>query len=176
MARIPLLDASEFADELPELAESTNLNRLNIIRAMGNNPGAYAAASGFKDRLYALLPATVREVTVLAVAREKGSTYVWHQHVRVARREDLPDETIRAIGTDDHDALGPADRALVAFVRAQCTGEVTDALYEAFADHFSAADVVAISRLAANYAGTADFLAALDVPLEAPFVGWDPGA
>lgn len=175
MTRVPLPDASELAEALPELAAEMRLGSRNVARAMGNNPGVLAAAADFVDSLYELLPATTREVVILAVAREKDSEYEWQQHVRIALDEGVPAATVRAIGAGDHDALDDAERAVVEYVRAQCRGEVTDALHDALAEHFSVEDLVAVSRLAANYAGTADFIAAMDLPLEEEFVGWMPG-
>ena len=174
MARVPLPDARELAETLPELAAEMRLGSLNVVRAMGNNPELLAAATSYVEGLYALLPATTREVVILAVARETDSEYEWHQHVRIARDEGVPGATIRAIGAGDHDALEADERALVEFVRAQCRGEVMDETFAALAEHLPTEDVVVVSRLAANYAGTADFIAAMDVPLEGDFVGWVP--
>ena len=176
MARIPLPTAEQFADEVPDFATEMDLDRLNITRALGNNPAAWAAAMEYVNQLYEQLPATLREVAILSVAREAESTYEWHQHVRMAQQAGLPLETIRAIGAEDHDTLEPVERAIVEFVRAQVAGTVTDAEFDALAGHFDDADIVAISRLAGHYRGTADFIAAMDLELEEPFVGWVPEA
>lgn len=174
MARVPLPEVGEYVDRLPGLSPSIDLDSLNVVRAQGNNPPMLAAVIEYVGSLYDLLPADVRELAILAAGREKRSAYEWHQHVPVARDEGIDDATIRAIGSEDDDALSDRDRAVVAFVRAQCRGGVTDEHHGGLAEHFDDAGVVAISRLAANYAGTADFIAALDVPLEEEFVGWTP--
>lgn len=174
MSRVPLPEVSEYIDDLPGLSPSIDLDPLDVIRAQGNDPPMLAAVIEYVESPYDLLPADVRELAILAAAREKRSAYEWHQHVPVARDEGISDATIRAIGSEEDDVLSDRDRAVVAFVRAQCRGGITDEHHGEPAGRFSDAAVVAINRLAANYAGTADFIAALDVPLAEEFVGWTP--
>lgn len=174
MTRVPLPNASDVLESLPGLSPTIDLASLNVIRAQANNPAVLAAVLEYVRSLYDQLPDDVRQLTILAVAREERSVYEWHQHVPVARDVGIGGETIRAIGRDDHRALRDRDRAVVRYVRAQCRGEVSDAHLDALTRYFPPPDVVAIARLAANYAGTADLIAALAVPLEDEFVGWMP--
>lgn len=174
MARVPLPNASTVLESLPGLSPTIDLASLNVIRAQANNPAVLGAVLEYVRSLYDQLPADVRQLTILAVAREERSAYEWHQHVPVARDVGVAGETIRSIGRDDLDALGDRDRAVVRYARAQCRGDVADAHVDALTEHVTAGDVVAIARLAANYAGTADLISALAVPLEDEFVGWTP--
>lgn len=174
VARVPLPNASEVLETLPGLAPPLDLASLNVIRAQANNPAVLGAVIEYVRSLYDQLPADVRQLTILAVAREERCEYEWHQHVPVARDVGVAGETVRAIGRDDLDAIDDRDRAVVGYARAQCRGDVVDAHVDALTEHITAGDVVAIARLAANYAGTADMISGLAVPLEDAFVGWAP--
>ena len=175
MTRVPLPDAGEATDALPGLTPSIDLATLDVIRAQANNPAVLAAVLEYVQALYDELPGDVRELTILAVAHAKDSAYEWHQHVPAALDVGVSGATVRAIGRSDLDALAGRDRAVVEFARAQALGEVTDEHVEALTAHVTVGDVVAISRLAANYAGTADMIDAFDLAVEGEFVGWVPG-
>jgi len=176
MARVPLPDASAVVARLPGLSDSLDLASLDVIRAQANEPAVLEAVLRYVQALYDCLPPDVRELTILAVARARDSEYEWHQHAPVAVEEGVPLATIRAIGGEDHDSLDAVDRAVVEFVRAQCRGEVTDERFDALAAHLEVPEIVAVSRLAGNYGGTAEFIQAMGLSSEGEFVGWELGA
>src|ERR671911_710064 len=56
------------------------------------------------------LPLTSRELMILRIAARAQAAYEWDQHVRIARRAGLADETILAAATGDWDGLDELDR------------------------------------------------------------------
>lgn len=170
MVRIPLVDPEVLEPDHPRIAE------LNYPRALANNMAVLDAASDYVMALRGMLPGDVSEITILATAREKGSEFLWHHHVANARDEGISVHTIRSIGEGDGELLDPRYRAIVEFSRGQVRGEVTDTQFEALAEKFPVEDMITVSRIVGNYAGTADFIDAFEIPLDEPFVGWTPEA
>jgi len=82
---------------------------------------------------------------------------------------------MRAIGAGDLAYFDARTRAMLEYVRAFATDEVTDELHERFAVRFDSEALVGIGMLTSHYVATALFLERFDVPLEtASFVGWGP--
>lgn len=177
MARVPLSDREGLPEEYQYLLAEDALGERNIFRAIGNNPPVLQSYMRYGTTLWedAGLTERERELVILAVAREVGSRYEWQQHVELGREAGLAPEEIRAIGRDDLDAFGARERALVAYARAFASGDVTDEVHDAVADHCDDGTVAGLAMLAAHYVGTARVLDALAVPLEGEFVGWAPG-
>jgi AhpD family alkylhydroperoxidase len=146
---------------------------LNIQRVFFANPGirldALSAwrASG--------LDARQRELVILRAAYRKQSAYEWHQHVRIARAEGVTDEEINGVREwTDCARFTQSDRALLAWVDALATSaKPSDAAFAAFRSNRSDADVVGITYLITLYFQLAHVMAALDLSMEAPFVGWE---
>jgi len=174
MSRVPLPDASEITEAAPQLFESLSVDDLHAARAMGNAPHALAGLFEYMDGLYASLPIELRELAILTTARFYDSEYEWHQHVDVAREAGINPATIRAIGAREWAELPASTRVVVEAVRAQCAGRFSDAQYDALVDHYSTKEIVALSMLVGHYTGVAQFIAAMDLPLETEFVGWVP--
>lgn len=124
--------------------------------------------------LYASLPIELRELAILTTARYYDSEYEWHQHVDVAREAGVDLETIRAIGGRNWDDLETSTRAVVEAVQAQCAGRFTDDHHDALVDQYVTEEIVALSLLVGHYTGVAQFVEAMELPLESEFVGWVP--
>jgi len=76
---------------------------MTVLRIMANEPKLFRPFVLFANALVysEYLPADVREVVVLWIARTGQSTYEWHEHVPMARRAGLSDRQIELIGEDD---------------------------------------------------------------------------
>ena len=177
MARVPYLDPEDLPAEYREqLYSSADSERTaNVFRALANNPPLLDSFRKYFGYLWAEsgLAARERELVILSAARESGSTYEWHQHVRLGRAAGLDDDEIRAIGGGDLDALSDREALCVGYALATLREEVDDALFDTAAAEFDDATLVGIALLATGYDGLARVLAALDVELEERFVGWD---
>ena len=179
MARVPYVDPEDLPPEYRDrVYSSADADRTaNVFRAVANNPPLLSSFRKYFGYLWAEsgLTEREREAVILAAARESGSTYEWHQHVRLGRGAGLDDEEIRAIGAGDLDALPKREALCVRFALATLRGEVDDALFESAAAEFDDSTLVGTAMLAAGYFGLARVLAALDVELEEEFVGWELG-
>ena len=185
MARIGYADPADLPEDERHLLDSMSdheggdhglrSDRLNVYRLLGRNP---AVLEGFREYFGTVwseagLDAHEREVVILATARAADSRYEWHQHVRVALDEGMSAETVLAIARGEPDRLSDQHAALREYVTAFVAGDVDGAIHARLADHYDEATVLGIATLAGNYLGLAHVLDALDVDLEAEFVGWD---
>jgi 4-carboxymuconolactone decarboxylase len=74
--------------------------------------------SGAWVRLNSTLTQVQRELTIIAVAREKDAAYEWGAHVRTGRSVGLREEAIEAVrNRAPVDGLEPDERDIVTFVR-----------------------------------------------------------
>lgn len=185
MARIDYADPTDLSTDERHLLDSLSdhaggghglrSDRLNVYRLLGRNPAVLAEFREYLGTVWdaAGLDAHEREVVILATARAADSRYEWHQHVRVALDEGMAPETILAIARGEPDRLAAAHAALLDYVTAFVAGTVDDALHDRLAAHYDEPTIVGITTLAGGYLGLAHVLDALDVDLEAEFVGWD---
>jgi alkylhydroperoxidase family enzyme len=69
---------------------------MTVLRIMANEPKLFRPFVLFANALMysEFLPADVREVVVLWIARAEAAPYEWHEHVPIARRVGLSDEQI----------------------------------------------------------------------------------
>src|ERR1051325_8718955 len=69
-------------------------------------------------RLTSTLTQVQRELTIIAVAREKDAAYEWAAHVRTGRNVGLREEAIEAVrNRADVSGLEPDERDIITFVR-----------------------------------------------------------
>lgn len=69
-------------------------------------------------RLHSTLSQVERELTIIAVAREKDAAYEWASHVRTGRGVGLREEAIEAVrNRADVSGLEPDERDIITFVR-----------------------------------------------------------
>jgi alkylhydroperoxidase family enzyme len=69
-------------------------------------------------RLNSTLSQVERELTIIAVAREKDAAYEWASHVRTGRSAGLREEAIEAVrNRQDVSQLEPDERDIITFVR-----------------------------------------------------------
>jgi alkylhydroperoxidase family enzyme len=147
---------------------------LNVYRLLGRRLPLLA---GFREYLSVVWAAggrsaDERELVILATARQVESRYVWQQHVRVALDEGMAVDRILAVAQDPQ-RLDDRAAALVTYVRRFVEGRVDDETHDRLAAHVEPDAIVGIGMLAGCYLGLARVLQALEVDLEAPFVGWD---
>ncbi len=71
----------------------------HIFRLLLNSPDAAESVTNVGEfiRFKSPLDPIVREIAILAVARETNSKYEWAQHEPIARRDGVSDRTIEAI-------------------------------------------------------------------------------
>lgn len=148
---------------------------LNVYRALGRNPPILAAFREFGGAVWhgSDLEPVERELVILTTAYHTEMAYEWHQHVRVALDEGIEPEIILAVSMDRPDALDPEHARLVEYVERFVAGGMDDATHDALLAHYDEPTIVGIGVLSGLYIGLSYVLDALDVELEAPFVGWE---
>lgn len=189
MARIPLANRSDLpedqqhliaafrepADLEPEYRHLMSSSERNVYAAFGRSPPLLAAFREFAGTLWdqSGLDSRERELTILRVARELHSRYIWHQHGRIALSAGVPKNDVRAVSSNALDRFGERERALLEYVRAYLTDSVDDDLHNRLASYYDDATIVGIGMLAGTYAIIAYSMSALSVPIEEEFIGWD---
>lgn len=177
MARVPYVDSEDIPEEHRDLLVSSLQNRpLHVYRAIGNNPAVLVGLRDFFSSLWmdSGLSDRRRELVILAVTREIGNEYEWHQHVNIARNEGITDDTIAAISEGDVDSLDSDEATLLRYALAVVRGEVEDGDHDAVSELYDDSAVVGIAALAEGYAALGGVIDALGVELEEGFVGWNP--
>ncbi|WP_331232856.1 carboxymuconolactone decarboxylase family protein [Natronorarus salvus] len=175
MARVPYVTDEDLPPEYRDLiVSSLQGRRLHVYQSIGNNPEVLAGLRGFFASLWTDtgLDERGRELVILAVSREAEFDYEWHQHVRIARGVGVTDEEILAISEGRLETFDTDDRELIEYAIAVVREEVDDALHDRLAERHGNDTIVGIAALAGAYAMLGQVLAAFDVELEEPFVGW----
>ena len=179
MARVPYVDPEDLAPEYRDLVVSSLQpgKTVNVYSAIGNNEEVLSGFRGFLGALWtdSGLTDRQRELVILTVASELGSTYEWHQHVNIATDAGLSEAEVAAVARDDRDPFDPTEARLMAYARAVARGRVVDPIADALAEDFDEATLAGIAATAAGYVALGLVIDALGVDLEAgeSFVGWD---
>lgn len=188
MPRLPYADQEALADDyeiLHEQAEALHeeidaawWNSQPTVRTFANNPAMAETHVRANVSMWTETGLSPREVelVILAVGREIGSDYEWHDHVIAAiERAGLTREEVLAISRRELDELAPAERALVeyAFEFVDTYGEVSDEAFAALSDHYDDSTRVGITMLSGYYVFLHHVAAALGLELEEEFVGWE---
>lgn len=179
MARVPYTGDEDLDPNYRDLIVSSLQpgKRVNVYSAIGNNQEVLA---GFREFLGALwsesgLTDRQRELLILTVASEIGSTYEWHQYVNIATDAGVSKPEISAIVHDDQSPFSEEEHALVAYGQAVIRGRATDAHYETLTEYFDDEAVVGAATTAAGYLALGRVIDALSVEIESgdKFVGWE---
>lgn len=125
------------------------------------------AATEAYVRFESPLPLTLREMVILATAREVGSQYEFQAHARLARQAGVPDDTIRSLALGEN-PVGVSDEELTAllYVRELLqNGSISAPTFEAALQRFGPRGVAELSVVIGHYMMIALFLASLEVEL-----------
>lgn len=174
MAHLPRVDKDDLPESHRYLFEENDVGELNLFAALANNHHILQSYLRWGTTLWEQSGLTREEVEVviLAVARELGSRYEWHQHVSLARDVGIDEDTILAISDERNDVLTDRQALLVAYTEAFLDREVDQSLHDTMAAEFEPRSVVGVTSLASHYLATAYIIDALGVEPEDEFVGW----
>ena len=113
------------------------------------------------------LSARLREIAILATARELDSQFEWAAHEPEALKEGVPAATIEIIKhRKSTTSLPDAEAAVIELAREfYRTKKVSSATFARAAKHYAPRELVNIVSLMGNYAGTALLLATFDMQL-----------
>lgn len=111
------------------------------------------------------LPADVRELAVLRIARLNGAEYEWAAHEPVARKAGVTTEQLAALQDGgDRSALDDRQRAAVAYTDVMTSDiAVADTVFQALLELFDHRQIVELTATVAAYNMVSRFLVALEV-------------
>ncbi|UUU29440.1 carboxymuconolactone decarboxylase family protein [Streptomyces sp. CA-210063] len=113
------------------------------------------------------LPLSSRELMILRIAARARAAYEWDQHVRIARRAGLADDTILAAATGDWDGLDELDRALLTATDSLLDRQgVDDELWARLTAHLSTEQVIDVLYTVGQYLTIATVINTLGVQVE----------
>jgi 4-carboxymuconolactone decarboxylase len=170
--RVPYVEAgsSPAVDEL--YAEVGRMGRpvLNLYRALANQPPALAAFLEMSRyvRSGSSLDPGLRELAILATARELGQEYEVAHHTAAAANAGVPPEKVASVASGGSlEALTDAERCAVQFARqAAHTRSCDDAMFRRLQAAFSTHEIVDLVVTTAWYHLCAVVLGSLQVELE----------
>jgi 4-carboxymuconolactone decarboxylase len=178
MTRLPLSNREDMPPDMIEFWDRLAGGGLprNIHRVQGNNPDVLRGSRTFSNTLWTkggFDPAT-RELIILRTARAVDSTYEWQQHVPIGLDAGLTRERIIALGDwRESNLYSAAERAILATVDSvTAMGDVHEAVIDELKAHVAPGVVVGVTMLCCFYLAIARFMVAMDLTLEAPFIGW----
>lgn len=188
MARIDLADAEDLPPDRRDLLETLSTTEglpveyhhlieapeRNVYRAIGRRPSLIEPFRDFGRAVWSNcgLSPREREIAILAVSREYDAEYEWHQHVRIALREGVEPEEIRALSARIDEPFSLAEQTLLTYVRAYVSHSVDDESFEAFVDIYDESTAVGLGLLAGIYVTISMLASALELETEEQFVGW----
>lgn len=173
MARLPYVKAgtSPAVDDLYKEIERMGRPVLNLYQVLANQPaalGAFLEMSRYVRSGSSLDPG-LRELAILATARELHQEYEIAHHTEAAARVGVPGAKVQALvaGTS-LDPLTPAERGAVEFARqAAHTRSCDDATFQRLQSLFSAEEIVDLVVTTGWYHLCGVILGSLRVELEA---------
>jgi 4-carboxymuconolactone decarboxylase len=113
------------------------------------------------------LPLPSRELMILRIAARAQATYEWDQHVRIARRAGLADETILAAARGAWEDLDELDRVLLTATDTLVeTQNVDDELWGRLSAHLSTEQVIDVLYTVGQYLTIATVINTLGVRTE----------
>lgn len=172
--RLPLLDLADMPSDARPAYEAVARSRggrmLNLFRALAHAPQGMEAVAGVGAwlRYGGTLPADLRELAILTVARETGSAYEWAQHWPIAAKTGLAGNILDGVRTRAlEDGTTRQGRALT-YVRLACHNDaVADSLIEDLRADFGNEGLVELTMIAGYYGMLARFLRLMQVPPDA---------
>ena len=188
---IPLLSHDEAKKRFAEfrIGEAVNnpnlataMSRLNVFRALLQNPSVTAAQSHLAGALMGskTLNPRLRELVILRTGWRNKSEYEFCQHVGIARQLKMSDEEILGVRDPANcKAFSEADRAVITMAdELSDNAEVSPKTWSVLERFFSSAELVELILVSGFWRMMAGFLKSARIPLDPidPTVtGWPEG-
>src|SRR4051794_32069577 len=184
MARIEPIDPATARDDVREALD--NLPPLNIFRTLAHAETTFRPFLRFGGAVLGQmsLDPIVRELAILAVAKEAEAEYEWIQHVAIAKHLGVSDERIQALaesdscapeGSDARIAAATADggvfngpqQAAIELAAAVVHGpRISDDLYECIRAQFSDREIVELLLAIGDYLMLARVMTILELEID----------
>lgn len=141
----------------------------DVYVRMFNNAGVAAkvGALGEHLRFHGVLPDDLRETVILRFAYRMGFGYEWSHHLRPARLAGLSEDTVQALGSEDHSALEDPHRATVEAVDAIVAKQsIPDDAQQRFVETQGVDGLVEVVALCGLYSLMGYMTTAFDIQIE----------
>ena len=143
----------------------------NILLSLSHAPQGLERFAAFGEyvRYGTELPARVRELAILAVAR--GNQYAWTHHYPHAIKAGVTQQELDALETDElAETLSESEKGAVRYVREFARGgNVTDATFAELRKHYSERQITDLTLLAGYFMALGATVTAFKVELEPNF-------
>ena len=172
MARLPLLDDPDLGQDKDEFLNAN----YGVFRVLGHSPGAAKSfwgpiryilhESGFDPR--------IRELIILTVAYVTRTEYAWAHHIRVCRRDGVPDSDIRALVAHLEGRVSELTPTALAVIDATCeltkTAKLSDEAFTRLEAAFLPPQLAELILMMANYNSVMRVINGLRVDVEPEFL------
>ena len=156
--------------ELQEDTRSRGGDVINLHLTLGHAPKIAKARRGLSGALRrdAVTPRVLRELVIMRTAQIVRSDYELNQHIPMALKVGLSQQQLDEVANwRDSELFDERQRAVLAYIEQLLAGgDVDDATFAAFANHFTPEEIIEISVLATNYYGTGLLTRALKIQVE----------
>jgi alkylhydroperoxidase family enzyme len=154
MPRLPDPDPRSVADDVAQFLAT--LPPDPMFATLAHAATIIGPFMGLARALYTTLdlPARTRELSILTLAEETGSAFVWTQHVPISEAAGVTSETRQLIRDRDYrnPALSGPDRTILQFTAAAASSpHVSDELFAAVRAVLSEREVVEIMQVIGYY-------------------------
>ena len=175
MARVPYVSRDDLDDGGQQIYDQIRRDRNTAevglqFRALLNNPQAagYLTSMGAQLRFQSAIPETLKELTIILVAREWNSDIEWTGHAVLASRAGVGEASIESIRTRQTTAVLTGQEATVArFVLEMLQNkDVSDGTFAAAQDILGVRGVVDLTLTVAYYSALALAQIALKLEME----------
>jgi 4-carboxymuconolactone decarboxylase len=173
MAKLPYVSREDLPEDKRHVYDRIDETRGSvdhIFRLLLNSPDAAEAVTNVGEfiRFKSPLDPVVREIAILAVARETNSKYEWAQHEPVAQRDGVPDRTIEAIRNGRAPMGVPAKEGVYAQGVKELLrkGKMSEMTFKAIEHLLGPAQTLDFLVLVGYYSMLAGIMATLDIDLD----------
>lgn len=173
-SRLPLLRKDDLPATYQVYLSEEYRGEPNFFRALANNPLLLESLFDYSAALSEDLSSRDREIATLVASKTIEAEYIWHQHVKRSRGDELSIEEIQAIGKEETSPFNNREKALLAYAQAVAQTKMTDETFDRLAAHYSEDCITAFTMLIGFYVGLDTFMDAINIPLEEDFIGWVP--
>ena len=172
MARIPYVEVETAAGDAKAVLEQLPI-RLNIFKMMAHAETNFRPLMRLGQSILTQqqLPAKLRELAILRVARLSKAEYEWVQHVPIAKMTGASDEQVAALERDDPTAacFDPVERVVL-----RATDEIvrdggpSDGTFTDLASHFSHREIVELVLAVGFYMVMARLMISTRIDVDPP--------
>lgn len=168
--RLPFAEPS--AEELAIRAKE-GTSPPNLQLAIAHAPNVARAQLELVRAVCVGIAARDRELIMLLVGLVTENAYCWGHHVPPALVAGMTEQQLRTLRTGDHSLFPPREQALLAYCEAVVQQRVGDDIWEAVREGRSDEEMVKITMMIGFYTMLGKVQAALNIPQDEGFGGFE---